>query len=356
MQVGIGGYRGCGKTSVFNCLTGAQANTGYGAGRDTNRGVIKVPDERIDELSAIFSPKKTTYADITFVDVPAPPDGGDSGLHKQSVAELREMDALVVVLRGFGEDHGAPPRGDEVDPLRDLIDFDSELLLLDVMVLSNRIERLHRECKRGRELELLEKLHARLEQGDQPARRMRLDDETLAVISGFRLLSLKPQLALLNLADDACPQAAAKQDQILRAAAHQRGIELMAMRAHIEAEIGQLSKEDQLSFLADLGLQETARTRFIRSCYDMLQLISFFTVGEDEVRAWTIRDGLSAVRAAGKIHSDLERGFIRAETVSYTDFIALGTLAKVRAAGKFRLEGKEYTVMDGDIINVRFNV
>ncbi len=355
MQIGIGGYPGCGKTSVFNCLTGAQASTGYGAARETNRGVIKVPDERIDALSAIFSPKKTTYADITFADVPAPPDGGDSGLDKQSVAELRQMDALVVVLRGFGPDNGGPPRGDEVDPLRDLIDFDSELVLLDLVVLSNRIERMHRECKRDRELELLEKLHARLEQGDVPLRMMELDDETLGAISGFRLLSLKPQLALLNLADEACPEDTC-QEQALLEAAPPRGIELLSMRANIEAEIVQLPAEDQLSFLADLGLRETARSRFIRSCYGLLRLISFFTVGEDEVRAWTIRDGTSAVRAAGKIHSDLERGFIRAETVSYEDFIPLGTLAKVRAAGKFRLEGKDYTVKDGDIINVRFNV
>jgi hypothetical protein len=360
MQVGIAGYRGSGKTTVFNCLTGSDASTGYGGGREANRGVIKVPDERIDALTGIFQPKKTTYADISFVDLPGPADSGDgggSGIDGQTAGELRRMDALVHVIRGFGEEQGMAPRGGKVDPARDLVDFDVELGLLDIMVLENRLERLRKEGKKTRELEMIEQLHHGMEDGDKPARLLDLDEATLTALSGFQLLSLKPQLALLNLSDDTDAAEAAALEAQLRELAGPRGIDVMSLRPNIETEIGQLPPEDQQSFLADLGLTETARARFIQSCYGMLHLISFFTVGEDEVRAWTIEKGTPAVRAAGKIHSDLERGFIRAETVAYDDFMQSGKkLSKAREAGKLRLEGKDYIVLDGDIINVRFNV
>jgi GTP-binding protein YchF len=357
MQVGIAGYRGAGKTTVFNCLTGAQATTGYGGAKEANRGVIKVPDERIDKLAAIFQPKKTTYADIAFVDVPPPPEGvDDSGIDKQSAAELRKMDALVNVVRAFGAEQGVPPRQGSVDLARDLVDYDSELTLLDVVVLETRIERLKKERKQGLELEQLEKLHAHFGDGEKPARVVDIDDATRAAITGFQFLSLKPQLSLLNFGDGATAAEIAAAEDSLRKIAGPRGIEVMSMRGTIEAEIAGLAPEDQHSFLADLGLTETARARFIRSCYAMLDLIAFFTVGEDEVRAWTIKKGTPAVRAAGKIHSDLERGFIRAEVVSYEEFMKVGKLSKAREAGKLRLEGKEYVVQDGDIINVRFAV
>jgi len=359
MQVGIAGYHGSGKTTVFNCLTGADAATGYGGSREANRGVIKVPDERIDKLSAIFKPKKTIFADISFVDLPGPAEGSDgagSSIDAQTAGELRTMDALVHVVRGFGEEHGMAPHGGKVDPLRDLADFDTELGLLDVMVLDARIERLKREGSKTRELEVLSDLHAKMEDGEKPARLLELDAQTLSMLSGFQLLSRKPQLVLLSLPDETDAAEANKLEEQLREIGAPRGIEVMSLRPNIEKEIGQLPPEDQATFLEDLGLTETARARFIRSCYSMLDLIAFFTVGEDEVRAWTISKGTNAVHAAGKIHSDLERGFIRAETVSYDDFIAAGKMSKARDAGKFRLEGKEYVVMDGDIINVRFNV
>jgi GTP-binding protein YchF len=359
MQVGIAGYHGSGKTTVFNCLTGAEAATGYGGAREANRGVIKVPDERIDKLSAIFNPKKTTYADISFVDLPGPADGGDgsgSGIDAHTAGELRNMDALVHVVRGYGEEQGMAPHGGKVDPVRDLRDFDAELGLLDVMVIESRIERLKRECKKTRELDVLTELHGKMEDGDKPARLLELDDQTRSVLSGFELLSLKPQLVLLSLPDETDAAEADQLDQQLRELAKPRGIEVMSLRPNIEKEIGQLPPEDQATFLEDLDLSETARARFIRTCYTMLDLISFITVGEDEVRAWTIKKGTVALKAAGKIHSDLERGFIRAEAVAYDDFIAAGKMSKARDAGKFRLEGKEYVVADGDIINVRFNV
>jgi GTP-binding protein YchF len=348
MQLGIAGYRGSGKTTVFNCLTGADAVTGYGGGREANRSVIKVPDERVDKLSAIFSPKKTTYADITFVDLPGPDEEG--GIDSQTAAELRRMDALVHVARGFGADQGLPPRCGRVDPARDLSDFDAELALLDMLVLEGRIERLKKEGKKTRELDLLGEVVTAMEGGDKPARVLHLDDGQRAALTGFQLLSLKPQIVLLSLADDA--QAADALEELARP----RGLEVMSMRPNIEREISQLPPEEQASFLEDLGLTETARTRFIRHCYRMLNLISFFTVGPDEVRAWTIKSGTPAVQAAGKIHSDLERGFIRSETVAYEDFIAHGKMSKAREAGKLRLEGKDYVVKDGDILTIRFNV
>jgi ribosome-binding ATPase len=358
MQVGITGYRSAGKTTVFNCLTGSDAETGFGAGREANRGNIKVPDERIDALTAIFNPKKTTFADISFVDLPSPPDSsdGNDGLDAQTVGELRRMDALVHVIRAF-EDDGVPARNDTVDPVRDLIDFDTELALADIVVVDGRIERLKKEGKKTRELEFLEALAVGMEGGEKPARLLDLDEATLTALSGFQLLSLKPQIVLLDLSDDHDPEQAAALEKALVAEAEPRGIAVLGMRPLVEKEIAQLPAEDQASFLEDLGLTETARPRFIRACYAMLDLIAFFTVGEDEVRAWTIPKGTVASRAAGKIHSDLERGFIRAETVAYDDFMATGKkLAKARDAGKLRLEGKDYIVLDGDIINVRFNV
>lgn len=356
MRVGITGYPGAGKTTVFNCLTGADASVGYG-GREIHRGMITVPDPRIDKLSALFTPKKTTYANVSFLDIPTPEGADGNGVDTATATELRKTEAVVVVLRGFGAGHGYPPRNGSVDPARDLVDFDQELALLDLMVLEKRRERLEKERKKDREMEILTEVLPQMEDGERPLRKVPLDEATLAQLTGFALLSLKPQLALLNLDDDATPEEAEAQLAAVREVASPRGIDVMSLRGNIELEISRLSAEDQAGFLDDLGLTEPARARFIRTCYGMLDLISFFTVGEDEVRAWTIDRGTPAVRAAGKIHSDLERGFIRAETVAYEDFIAVGgKMAKAREAGKLRLEGKEYVVADGDILNIRFNV
>jgi ribosome-binding ATPase YchF (GTP1/OBG family) len=243
-----------------------------------------------------------------------------------------------------------------VDAARDLADFEAEIGLLDALVLSGRVERLQKEGKRTRELEVLEDTLGRLNDGEIPARILGLDAQAITTLSGFQLLGQKPQLALLSLHDDVTKEEADALESSLRAAAEARSIAVMALRPNIENEIAQLGPDDQQAFLADLGLSETARARFIRACYAMLNLISFFTVGEDEVRAWTIRRGTPAVRAAGKIHSDLERGFIRAETVSYDDFMLAGKLSRARETGKLRLEGKDYVVEDGDILNIRFNV
>ena len=372
MHVGIAGYRGAGKTTVFNCLTGSSAATGVGAGgRDLHRAVIKVPDERVDTLSTFFQPKKTTHADMAFIDVPGPADAAIDGkdhIDAPAAAELRKHDALVHVVRAFDAETGYPSRGGAVDAARDLVDFDEELVLFDLMVLEKRIERLRKEKGGKAELDRLEPLHATLEEGGRPARLLSLEAQTLDAVSGFQLLSLKPVLALVNLPDDVSPPAAADLEAALGTRGHERGVEVMTLRAKLEREIAELPPDDAGAFLLELGLTELARARFIRRCYAMLDLISFLTVGEDEVRAWTIKRGTTAVRAAGKIHSDLERGFIRAETIGYADFTATcgadrslaagGTkwMGRAREAGKLRLEGKDYVVQDGDIINVRFNV
>jgi len=357
MQVGVAGYHGAGKTTVFNCLTGADAATGYGGARETNRAVITVPDERVDRLSAMFEPKKTTPATVTFVDLPpADPGGEGGGIDRRSADELGNMEALVHVVRGFGAEQGLPPRGEVVDPGRDLADFDTELGLLDLMMLEGRLERLKKEGKPSREREILETLVPQMDGGERPLRTLEVDQQARTVLSGFRLLSLLPQMALVSLADDAAASEAEALADRLRALGEPRAIAVMTMRPNIERELSELAADEQQAFLADLGLDEAARPRFIRACYRMLDRISFFTVGPDEVRAWTIARGTTASVAAGKIHSDLERGFIRAETISYDELMVLGSLGKARGAGKLRLEGKDYLVQDGDIINVRFNV
>jgi GTP-binding protein YchF len=359
MQIGIAGYRGSGKTTVFNCLTGARAATGLGGGRDAHRAVVKVPDERVDRLSEIYQPRKTTHADIVFVDLPGPaerPDGAPSGVDAATAAELRRLDALVHVVRGFGAEAGTEPRGGRVDPARDLVDFDTELALLDLVTLEGRIDRLRKEGRKGLELDTLSRLRDAMQDGERPLRTVPIEAPALPMLSGFGLLSPKPQLTLLSLPDDAPSEATRAAEAELAELGAPRRIGVMALRPNIEREILELSPDEQAAFLADLGVAETARARFIRSSYALSDLISFFTVGEDEVRAWTIRRGTPAVHAAGKIHSDLERGFIRAETVRYEDFIAHGKMSKVREAGKLRLEGKDYVVADGDILTIRFNV
>ncbi|MEQ9496326.1 MAG: DUF933 domain-containing protein [Deltaproteobacteria bacterium] len=349
MKVALVGFRGSGKTTVFNALTGQSAETGFGKKGSSNLGRIQVPDERIDKLTAIYQPKKTTRAEIQFVDVAGPEDaerGAASGLDPALVALIREADALVHVVRGFDNPmlEGGPR------PAADLAGFDDELVLTDNVQVEKRIERLRKE-KKGPELELMEKLLGLLEEG-KALRRHTFAAEELHTMSGFGFLSMKPVLCVLNQGEDEIGSPAP--DDVV-AAAKERDVDLISMCATMEAEIMAMEPDDQAAFLADYGLSEPMRSRFIAAAYGLLDLISFLTSGEDEVRAWTIRRGTNARNAAGKIHSDLERGFIRAEVTAYDDFIALGSEAKVKEAGKLRLEGKDYIVQDGDIMHVRHN-
>jgi GTP-binding protein YchF len=344
MKIGLIGHRGAGKTTVFNMLTGLQAQVGSYAGKEeVHLGVIKVPDLRIDKLSQIFRPKKTTYAEIRFTDFPA--SQRDEG-HKGSdnlVTQMREVDAMALVLRDF--ELGA-------DPIRDLNDLLTEMILADLAVVENRRARLKKEKARPQEEVLLARCAATLE-NEEGLRTLEFSADEENLLSGFGFLSRKPVLVLFNQADDkaAEPLSAAHQDELDR-----RKLEGLALAGKVEMEIAQLDENDRAAFLKEIGVQEPARERFIRASYHLLDLISFFTTGEDEVRAWTITQGTVSRKAAGKIHSDIERGFIRAEVMAYDDFIALGSEAKCRESGKLRLEGKDYVVQDGDIIHFRFAV
>jgi hypothetical protein len=344
MKVGLTGFPGAGKTTVFTALTGLRPAPGANA---PTLGVIKVPDARVDALTGIHKPRKTTYAEITFVDFPPSHGERRSVLDAPTVAQLRDADALVEVVRGFPDLAGAP-----ATPAADVDAFAAELVLADLAVVEKRLERVRKEKGHERERALLERIGPVLEAG-KPLRTLALAAEERAVLAGFAFLSLRPLLIVVNAAeaDAAAPVPA---DVSERAAAE--GAEAMTLSAVLEAELADLDPADRGAFLADAGLVEGARDRFVRASYALLDLVSFLTAGEDECRAWPIRRGTTALKAAGKIHSDIERGFIRAEVVAYDDFIRLGSEAKCREAGKLRLEGKEYVVQDGDIVHFRFAV
>jgi GTP-binding protein YchF len=344
MKAGLVGYARSGKTTLFNALTGLHKG---GAGKSqVNLGAIKVPDPRIDALSALFKPKKITFADMRFVDVPGPAGKG-SGLGADSLRALAEVDAFCLTVRGFSDD-GVP-----ADPERELRDFDAELVLHDLAIVEKRLERILREHGRNSsEHQQMERIHPTLE-GGLPLRTLRWTEAEEKELAHFDFLSRRPLLVVVNVGEEA---AAAPPPEAVVKAARERGAEVLSLCASVEAEIAELVPAEQPEFLASLGLTEPARARFIRAAYHLLDLVSFLTVGEDEVRAWPTRRGDRAPRAAGRIHSDLERGFIRAEVVHYDDFVALGSEAKARQEGKLRLEGKEYVVKDGDILNIRFSV
>jgi hypothetical protein len=346
MKAGLVGYAQSGKTTLFNALTGLHKGGPVARGQ-VNLGAIKVPDKRVDALAAIFKPRKTTFAEMRFVDVPGPAGKG-SGLDAEALRALAEVDAFCLVVRGFAAADGSP-----AGPARELHDFDAELVLHDLAIVEKRLDRLRKEQHKGSgEYHELERVHAQLDQG-QPLRAMSWSEAEGKELAHFGFLSRQPLLVVVNVPEEA---AAAPPPAEVEVAARDRGAEVLSLCAAVEAEIAELDPAEQPEFLQSLGLSEPARARFIRAAYQLLDLISFFTVGEDEVRAWPTRRGDRAPRAAGRIHSDLERGFIRAEVVHYDDFIALGSESKARHEGKLRLEGKEYVVKDGDLLNIRFAV
>jgi hypothetical protein len=344
MKVGLIGHRGAGKTTIFNMLTGLKAQVGgFGGKEEIHLGVIKVPDARIDKLSQIFKPKKTTYAEIRFTDFP--PSEGEENLkaNQALVAQMREVDAITLVLRDF--DDGA-------NPLKELNDLLTEMILADLTVVENRRARLKKEKARPLEEALLERCAQALE-NEVSLRTLSFsaDEENLA--SGFGFLSRKPVLVIFNQSEE---KAGRPLDAVYQEELNRRGLQGLALAGKVEMEIAQLDESDRAAFLKEIGIEEPARDRFIRISYALLDLLSFFTTGEDEVRAWTITRGTVAKKAAGKIHSDIERGFIRAEVVAYDDFTVCGSEAKCKEAGKLRLEGKDYVVKDADIIHFRFAV
>jgi GTP-binding protein YchF len=344
MKVGLIGRRGAGKTTIFNMLTGLQAEVGSFAGNEqVHLGVIKVPDPRVDRLSAIFQPKKTTHAEIRFTDFPPTQQEANRKSSDALIMQMREVDAIALVLRDFGP---------AADALKELDSLLIEMILADLAVVEKRRARIQKEKARPLEEAVLERCAKALE-NEENLRDVNFTREEENLLSGFGFLSRKPLLVVINQAEDKAgqPLDSAYAQELTR-----RRLTGLALSGKVEFEIAQLDPKDRPAFLKAIGIDEPARDRFIRAAYELLNLISFFTIGEDEVRAWTIAQGTVARSAAGRVHSDIERGFIRAEVIAYDHFVAHGSEARCREAGKLRLEGRDYVVQDGDIIHFRFAV
>ncbi len=346
MKIGLVGFGGSGKTTVFNTMTGLDAPVGYGG--EVRLGTVRVPDERIDALSEVFSPKKTTYAEMSFCDVPGEHGSDKKGLSPRGLQQIREQEALCLVLRDFDN----PALEGEPDPAGDLEAFHAECIFADLEIVEKRLERALKERASGQEIAAFELAKATLE-AERPLRLVPEADLDRSLLRGFGLLSDRPLLVAVNRAEN---RAADPMPAELEARISALGAAGLTLSASVEADIASLDPGEQEEFLRELGLTESALSRFIRTAYALLDLISFFTVGPDEVRAWTIRRGTKAKRAAGKIHSDLERGFIRAEVTPYEVFMEFGSEAGVKSAGRLQVEGQDYVVQDGDIMHVRFNV
>jgi GTP-binding protein YchF len=346
MKVGLVGFAGSGKTTVFNTLTALDVPTGFGG--EVHLGAVKVPDERIDALSKIFKPKKTTYAEIVFSDIPGEHGAESKGLSRKALERIREQDVLCLVLRAFSN----PAVERAPDPVADLQAFLTECLLADLAIVERRLDRAKKEKLDPMEVAAFQKMKETLEQ-ELPIRSIPPQALNRELLKGYGLVTDRPLLVALNQSEEEA--AKPLPDGIQRILETQQAAG-MVLSASVEAEIAAMDATDQAAFLADLGVSEPALSRFIRTSYGLLDLISFFTVGEDEVRAWPIRRGTRSRQAAGRIHSDLERGFIRAEVTPYDQFMKYGSEHAVRDAGQLKLEGKDYVVADGDILSIRFNV
>ena len=357
MQVALVGLIQSGKSSLFSAVAEGHVHSDAGLAHHVDKAVVKVPDSRLEKLSEIFKPKKTTPATIEFLDLPGLSFIDEPGRHdaRRTVANARQADMLVIVLRNFESDSVALYR-DRIDPQKDLDELKSELFLADLESVANRIEKLEKAANKPtktqqqdkHELELMRRYSETLE-NIQPLSTVIESPEEEKFVRSFGFLTMKPILIVLNVNED-------KIDQPADITAEQAGGDVLVLSASLEAELAALDSEERGAFLEDMGIKEIVRDRLIRICYRSVNLISFLTVGADEVRAWTIPADCPAVEAAGAVHSDIQRGFIRAETVQYDDFIAAGDMKAAKAAGKVRLEGKTYAVKDGDIINFRFNV
>jgi GTP-binding protein YchF len=366
MQIAIVGLAGSGKTTVFNTLTRGHAETGGYGGVTLNIGVVKVPDERLGRLAEIFKPKKVVQADVTYADLPAPPastDGriGTEELPADHLARLRDSDALLHVVRAF-EDPANPHPAGSVDAARDLEQLDLEFTLADLAMTERRLERLKSSGKHGSQAEreaaereevVLRRIHEGLEAGT-PIRDLGLDEDDEKAIRGFRFLTQKPVLVLLNVGESDLVRAPGLVASIAGSYRHEHAI-VDALSARIEMELGELEPGEAAVFMEELGIGGSSLDRVIALSYRLLGLVSFLTAGPDEVRAWPIPDGSTAVDAAGAIHTDLAKGFIRAETVAYEDLLKLGSMGEAKKAGRLRSEGKTYRVKDGDVLEILFS-
>jgi ribosome-binding ATPase len=349
MKLGIIGLPQSGKTTIFNALTRGNTPTTASAGRfEVHTAVVEVPDPRVDKLSAMFNPKKTIYAKVTYADIAGLETGSaKSGISGQLLNQLNQMDGLILIVRGFNDDSVMHPNG-SVDAVRDVDTMLTELLLNDLIAVERKLEKLVDERKKGgtdkvlnaRQTELFEKLQKTLSE-NKPLRDLEFSAEEQKELSSFGLLTRKRILTVFNMSEgQAAPSAKLDHPSI-------------ALMGKLEMEISQLSAEDASVFMEEYGIKELSLNRMVNLSYDLLQVQTFFTVGEDEVRAWETKRGANAQESAGEIHTDLFRGFVRAEVVAYEDLISLGSMAEAKAKGKFRLEGKEYPVKDGDIMHVR---
>jgi hypothetical protein len=361
MKTAIIGLANSGKTTIFNALTGLnlEVTTFPTISAEPHTGIVRVPDVRLEKLTAIYKPKKTTQATVEYIDYIGLTKG-DMVQNRKVFDLIRDADAIVHVVRGFADESISHPMGG-VGPRRDAETVELEMIFGDLELVDKRLERMEEGAKKGKkpgeeERKLLVKCKEALE-NETALRDLDFTEEEQMAMRSLQFMSIKPQLIVLNVAEEDMNSSGTNgATDELRSFFKGRHVRVLDLCGKIEMEIAQLPADEARAFLDDLGIAEPALNKLIHLSYELLGFISFLTSGEDEVRAWTIRKGTDAQKAAGKIHSDIERGFIRAEVVAYDDFIAHGSMAAAREKGLVRLEGKTYPVKDGDIINFRFNV
>ncbi len=361
MKISIVGLPQTGKTTLFNALTGSEVELGFsGVKKELNLAQARVQDERLDRLHEFFLPRRKVPTVVEYVDLPGLARGTarDQGFTPEFISSIKGTDAVLYIARDFENEEAPHPEG-SVDPARDINIVLDEFLFSDLIVATGRIERLQKQIMKvkdpalQRELDLLERCRELLEE-ERPLSSLQVNYEEEKSLRSFAFLTRKPMLVVLNGGEEGLADAGRRLEEI--AAGLPSHLQFAAVCGRLEAEIAQLAPEDAAAFMEDYGLTAAARDRVIQKSYELLGLISFFTIGDDECRAWTLKVGETAPKAAGTVHSDMERGFIRAEVVHWADFIEAGSMAEARKRGTLRLEGKEYVVQDGDIITIRFNV